>query len=39
VVNYASSKEGADQVVSKSAERGGKAFAVLGDVSQGGEVK
>ena len=27
VVNYASSKEGADRVVSEIAEQGGKAFA------------
>ena len=31
-MNYASSKEGADQVVSEIAERGGKAFAVLGEL-------
>jgi len=39
VVNYASSKEGADQVVSEIAERGGKAFAVQGDVSKSADVK
>ena len=39
MVNYASSKEGADQVVSEIAERDGKAFAVLSDVSKSGEVK
>jgi 3-oxoacyl-[acyl-carrier protein] reductase len=33
VVNYASSKEGAGRVVSEIAERGGKAFAAQGDVS------
>ena len=31
VVNYASSKEGADQVVNEIAARGGKAIAVQGD--------
>jgi 3-oxoacyl-[acyl-carrier protein] reductase len=39
VVNYASSKEGADRVVSEIAEQGGKAFAVQGDVSKSGDVK
>jgi 3-oxoacyl-[acyl-carrier protein] reductase len=34
VVNYASSKEGADQVVSEIAKEGGKAIAVQGDVSK-----
>jgi 3-oxoacyl-[acyl-carrier protein] reductase len=33
VVNYASSKEGADRVVSEIAEQGGKAFAAKSDVS------
>jgi 3-oxoacyl-[acyl-carrier protein] reductase len=39
VVNYASSKEGADRVVSEIAERGGKAFAAQGDVSKPDDVK
>ena len=39
VVNYASSKEGADRVVAEIAERGGKAFAAQGDVSKSGDVK
>jgi NAD(P)-dependent dehydrogenase (short-subunit alcohol dehydrogenase family) len=39
VVNYASSKEGADRVVSEIAERGGTAFAAQGDVSKSGDVK
>jgi NAD(P)-dependent dehydrogenase (short-subunit alcohol dehydrogenase family) len=39
VVNYASSKEGADRVVSEIAERGGKAFATQGDVSKPDDVK
>ncbi len=39
MVNYASSKEGADQVASEIAERGGKAFAVQGDVLKIGDVK
>jgi len=39
VVNYASSKEGADRVVSEIAEQGGKAFAAKGDVSRSGDVK
>lgn len=34
VVNYASSKEGADAVVAKIAAAGGKAIAVKGDVSK-----
>jgi 3-oxoacyl-[acyl-carrier protein] reductase len=34
VVNYASSKEGADQVVNEITERGGKAIAVQGDVAR-----
>lgn len=37
VVNYASSKEGADAVVSDIAAAGGKAFAVKGDVSKADE--
>jgi 3-oxoacyl-[acyl-carrier protein] reductase len=34
VVNYASSKEGADRVVSEIAKEGGKAIAVQGDVAK-----
>ena len=34
VVNYASSKAGAEQVVAEITEAGGKAVAVGGDVSQ-----
>jgi 3-oxoacyl-[acyl-carrier protein] reductase len=34
VVNYASSKEGADQVVNEITSRGGKAIAVHGDVAK-----
>src|SRR5260370_9018904 len=34
VVNYASSKEGADQVVNEITARGGKAIAVKGDVAK-----
>ena len=34
VVNYASSKEGADQVVDEIAKRGGKAIAVQADVAK-----
>jgi 3-oxoacyl-[acyl-carrier protein] reductase len=34
VVNYASSKEGADQVVNEIAERGGNAIAVQADVAK-----
>ena len=36
VVNYASSKEGADRVVKEITEKGGKAIAVQGDVFQAG---
>ena len=39
VVNYASSKEGADRVVSEIAEHGGKAFAAQADVSKPDDVK
>jgi len=39
VVNYASSKEGADRVVTGITVQGGKAFAVQGDVSKSGDVK
>ena len=34
VVNYASSKQGADRVVTEIADRGGQAIAVQGDVSK-----
>jgi 3-oxoacyl-[acyl-carrier protein] reductase len=39
VVNYASSKEGADRVVSEIAERGGTGIAAQGDVPKSGDVK
>ncbi len=39
VVNYASSKPGADKVVAEIIARGGKAVAVQGDVSKTAEVK
>ena len=39
VVNYASSREGADKVVSEIAAQGGKAVAVGGDVSKEADVK
>jgi 3-oxoacyl-[acyl-carrier protein] reductase len=39
VVNYASSKEGADRVVAEIAGKGGKAVAVQGDVSKASDVK
>lgn len=39
VVNYASSKEGADKVVSEIKEQGGEALAVQGDVSKSADVK
>ena len=39
VVNYASSREGADKVVAEITGRGGKAFAVQGDVSKSADVK
>ena len=39
VVNYASSKEGADRVVAEIAEKGGKAVAVQGDVSKASDVQ
>jgi 3-oxoacyl-[acyl-carrier protein] reductase len=39
VVNYASSKEGADRVVSEIVAQGGKAFAAQGDVSKNDDVK
>lgn len=39
VVNYASSKEGADKVVASITEAGGKAAAIQGDVSKESDVK
>jgi len=39
VVNYASSKEGADRVVAEIQGKGGKAVAVQGDVSKIGDVE
>jgi 3-oxoacyl-[acyl-carrier protein] reductase len=39
VVNYASSKEGADRVVAEIAAKGGKAIAVQGDVSKAADIK
>jgi 3-oxoacyl-[acyl-carrier protein] reductase len=38
VVNYASSKAGADKVVSDITAKGGKAVAVQGDVSKAGDI-
>ncbi len=38
VVNYSSSKEGADQVVAEITAAGGKAMAVQGDVANEGDV-
>jgi 3-oxoacyl-[acyl-carrier protein] reductase len=39
VVNYASSKEGADRVVTEITGKGGKAIAVQGDVSKADDVR
>ncbi len=39
VVNYASSKEGADRVVAEINKNGGKAIAVQGDVSKSADVQ
>jgi 3-oxoacyl-[acyl-carrier protein] reductase len=39
VVNYASSKEGADRVVAEITREGGKAVAVQGDVSKASDVR
>ncbi len=39
VVNYASSREGAERVVAAIEKAGGKAVAVHGDVSKGGDIK
>jgi 3-oxoacyl-[acyl-carrier protein] reductase len=38
VVNYSSSKEGADKVVSEIKAKGGKAIAIQGDVSKSADV-
>jgi 3-oxoacyl-[acyl-carrier protein] reductase len=38
VVNYASSKEGADRVVAEITAKGGKAIAVQGDVSKSADI-
>ena len=38
VVNYASSKDGADKVVAEIKAKGGKAVAVQGDVSKQGDI-
>src|SRR4029450_8372652 len=39
VVNYSSSKQGADRVVADIAGRGGKAIAVQGDVSKQADIE
>ena len=39
VVNYSSSKSGADRVVSEIAAKGGRAVAVQGDVSKEADIK
>lgn len=39
VVNYASSKEGADHVVAEIRQKGGKAIAVQGDVAKAADIK
>jgi 3-oxoacyl-[acyl-carrier protein] reductase len=39
VVNYSSSKEGADRVVAEITSKGGKAIAVQGDVSKAADVQ
>ena len=39
VVNYASSKDGADRVVKEISQNGGKSIAVQGDVAKAGDVK
>jgi 3-oxoacyl-[acyl-carrier protein] reductase len=39
VVNYSSSKEGADRVVAEITGKGGKAIAIQGDVSKTGDVE
>ncbi len=39
VINYASSKDGADRVVANIKAKGGKAIAVRGDVARAADVK
>src|ERR1700757_5250219 len=39
VVNYASSKEGADRVVAEIKAKGGKAIAVQGDVAKAADIQ
>lgn len=39
VVNYASSKEGADRVVAEIVEKGGQAVAIQGDVAKAADVE
>ncbi len=39
VVNYASSREGADRVVAEIKSKGGKALAVQGDVSKAADIR
>src|SRR5947207_6350175 len=39
VVNYASSKEGADRVVDEISKRGGRAIAVQGDVAKKSDIE
>src|SRR5258706_1753781 len=39
VVNYSSSKEGADRVVAEITSNGGTAISVQGDVSKAGDVQ
>ena len=39
VVNYSSSKEGADRVVEEIKSKGGKAIAVQGDVAKSADVQ
>jgi 3-oxoacyl-[acyl-carrier protein] reductase len=39
VVNYASSKEGADRVVEEITRKGGRAIAVKGDIAKAADVK
>ncbi|SFJ99423.1 SDR family NAD(P)-dependent oxidoreductase [Methylocapsa palsarum] len=39
VVNYASSKEGADKIVGEIKAKGGKAIAIQGDVAKAADVK
>ena len=39
VVNYSSSKDGADRVVAEIVEKGGKAVAIQGDVAKASDVQ